>query len=146
MRYALSDYILAVTFKDTAMTRDFKSLSIGGDASYLDSVEFDYTNDRWSTKGYATGGWSHDKNLSRIGTVNLSIHQLSDAAAKLRRIAKRYDSADDVNGMVLALSDRNGNVVASADDCYIQKVPTQTYGSESTNQTWTFTCGCITIE
>ena len=99
--------------------------------------------DLWSTTGFATGGWAHDKNLSRIGSCTISIHQLSDAVIMLIRLCKVYYTGDYA-GYTITVADAKGNQVANCIDCYPTKIQDQEFKESSDNQSWEFTCGQIT--
>lgn len=142
MRYSLANYILSIEPNDTTIKTYFGSISIGGDGSYLGSLSLSLANPMFTTQGYATGGWSHSKNLDRHGTAALNLNQMCDAVAKLIKLTKLFYT-DDYDGFTLSLSDINGQKIATCVDCYIEKIPEQTYGKEATDQSWTFTCGQI---
>lgn len=142
MKYSLSDYILSIEPNDYEIKSIFGTISIGGEGSHLDSITLSITNDMWSTDGYATGGWIHNKNLDRHGTATLSINQLSPAVEKFIQLCKMFYSKD-YEGFTLSISDRNGNKIASCIDSYLVKIPDQVFGSSAANQNWSFTCGQI---
>ena len=142
MRYSLANYILSIEPNDATIKAYFGTISIGGDGSYLGSINLSLANAMMTTQGYATGGWSHSKNLDRHGTASLTLNQLSDAVAKFIKLAKLFYTAD-YDGFTLSLSDINGQKVASCIDCYIDKIPDQDFGEKAADQTWTFTCGQI---
>ena len=143
-KYSLSDYILSFTSNDSIIDNIFGSVSIGGEGSYLGSITIGGLPNLWDTTSFATGGWVHNKNLSRTGTVNITLNQLSDAVAKFIQLCNTYYTGD-FDGLTLSLTDRNGQLVAECIDCYIQKIPDQSFNESSSDQTWTFTSGKISF-
>lgn len=142
MKYSLANYILSIEPNDEIIKTYFGAISIGGEGSAVGSISMNIANEQFTTKGYATGGWAHDKNLDRHGTATLTLNQLSDAVAKFIKLAKLFYTGD-YDGFTLSLSDINGQKIASGIDCYISKIPEQEFGKESADQQWTFTCGQI---
>lgn len=147
MKYSLAKHILTITIPDN-LVGDFgaQSISIGGEGSYLDSITLTYNSQLWTTTGDATGSWVHDQNLDRTGTAEISIKQVSPSVGRFKTLCNLYfNSYIDYDGLTLELSDIAGNIIATCNDCYIQKIPNQAYQATSQNQTWTITCGKITI-
>lgn len=141
-RYSLSDYILSIEPNDQTIKSLFGTISIGGEGSYTDSIRLSRTNNMWSTDGYATGAWVHNKNMSRVGTATLSINQMSPSVAKFIKLANAFYGAD-YDGFTLSLSDRSGTKVAECVDCYITTIPEQAFETSAGMQNWEFTCGQI---
>lgn len=149
-RYSLANYTLALTLPAELATllglTGSENLVVGGEGSYMDSFTVELDNDMFSTKGDATGSWVHDKNLSKVGKVNISLHQLSDRVAKFKKIVNiYYQSGTDYDGVNLSLVDNLGHEIVNCVDCYFTKIPSQEFGAESANQTWTLTCGQVTF-
>lgn len=142
MRYSLAKYILTISTNDSRIRDIFKELTFGGEGALVGSVTFSRQNNMWDTSGYATGGYVHSKNLSKIGTVTLSVNQLATNVGKLIAASEAFFGGD-YDGFTLTLTTNEGQKVASAIDCYIQKTPDQGFESQAQNQTWTFTCGEI---
>ena len=145
MRYSLSNYILSIEPNDPEIKRLFGTLSIGGEGSVTDSIVISPEGTLFSTTGYATGGWVHNKSQDRHGSASLSINQLSKNVAKFIQLANLYYE-NDYDGFTLAVSDLAGNKVATCIDCYISSIPSQEFRSTASNQTWSFTCGQINIK
>ena len=142
MKYSLANYILSIEPLDDTLKSIFGTTSIGGEGNALDSIVLSQPTDMFSTSGYATGAWVHNKNLDRHGTATISLNQLSDRVGRFIQMAKLFISGD-YDGFTLSLSDINGNKIATCVDCYITKIPDQSYANESANQSWVFTCGQI---
>lgn len=142
MKYSLANYILSIESNDPEIKRIFGTISVGGEGNYLGSMTFSIANPIWSTTGYATGAWVHNKSLDRHGTATLSLAQISEPVAKFIQLCKLYYSGD-YEGFTLTLSDIAGNRIVTGVDCYITQIPDQVYENESANQSWTFTCGQI---
>lgn len=145
MKYSLADYILTVTVPDKlSALLGFKTINVGGEGSYLDSIKFSNTSDMWSTKGDATGGWVHNKNLDLSGKCDVTLNQLHDSVARFKRVVSiYYSSSTEMQGLTLTLKDRNGGVIVTGIDCLITKTTDQEFSSEAATQTWSFTCGRI---
>lgn len=142
MKYSLANYILSIDCNDDRLKSIFGTISIGGEGNYLDSITLSQPTSLYSTTGYATGAWVHNKNLDRHGSATLSLNQISNAVAKFIQLAKLFYT-DDYEGFTLSLSDIAGNKIATCVDCYIEKIPDQAYTASAQNQSWTFTCGQI---
>lgn len=140
MRYSLAKYILTISANDPRIYDIFKELTIGGDGSLVGSVTFSRTPTMYETTSFATGGYVHNKNLSKVGTVSLSISQLAKNVGKLIAVSEAFFGGD-YDGFTLTLTTNEGEKVASAIDCYIQKTPDQSFESQASQQTWSFTCG-----
>lgn len=144
MRYSLADYLLNIKTNDPALAAIFSELTVGGEGSYTDSISINLDSNLFETTGFATGGWVHDKNLSRTGTAALSLSQLAKSIGKFKQLVNMYYGGD-FEGLTLTLTDSNANEIAKCEDCYIQKIPSQEFGSKAATQMWTFTCGKITF-
>lgn len=141
MRYNLARYTLTITPPTTAseLVEAFgQSLTIGGNGSNVGSIELRRQNEMFSLKTYATGGYAVDKNLSKAGTISITLHQLSAEIQKFIKVCNVYFNGD-YDGCTLTVMDEN-NEVASAKDCFINQAP-QTFAENSGEQTWSFICG-----
>lgn len=148
MRYSLANYILTIANDNSDVTALFGDVQIGGEGDAVSSINVNYATDLWSTSGYATGAWVHNKNLDRHGTIDISVSQLTDAVAKFKQFVNLFYSAsdsNDVQGSTLTLSDTEGNAIAICEDCYPTRIPQQTFADAAGEQTWSFTAGRITI-
>lgn len=145
MRYSLADYIVTVDPVDPNLKSSFgSSVSVGGQGSATDSISVELDDDLWSTTGYATGGWVHDKNLSRTGKVTISLSQLTNEVARFKQLINFYYNSD-YSGLSIIVSTSSGKKVASCHDCYPTKIPAQTFGKNAADQSWSFTSGKITF-
>lgn len=142
MKYSLANYILSIDANDPEIKQMFGTISIGGEGSYLGSISLSIANPMWTTTGFSTGAWVHNKNLDRHGTATVTLSQLSETVSRFIQLCKLY-YASDYNGFTISLSDISGNRIATGVDCYITKIPDQTYENQAGNQTWEFTCGQI---
>ena len=145
MKYSLANYILSIDSNDSEIKNIFGTITVGGEGDYLDSLTLSHESNIYSTTGYATGGWVHNKNLDRHGTATISINQLSDRVGRFIQLAKLAFSGDYA-GFTLSLSDIDGNKIATCVDCYITKIPDQSFNPQAQNQIWTFTCGQINYD
>lgn len=150
-RYSLARYILTIQLPndlDAAFISAFgQSLSIGGEGSMVGSIKLSLSKDLWSTEGDATGGYTHNQSLDRTGTCTIDIKQVADSIAKFIRLCNCFykSSITASTGLYLELKDNEGNIVATCNDCYITKIADQEFTDTAGDQTWTFTCGKITI-
>lgn len=149
MRYSLANYRLSVTIPSSLASQlGIEELSIGGEGSYTESISISYTNDLFTTTSDATGSWVHEKNLARNGTVTVSINQMSKQIARFKRLCNLFYSSTeegDEDGLTMVLTDNTNQVVATCVDCYITRIPEQSFAATTSNQSWTFTCGKITF-
>lgn len=159
-RYSLTDYVLSVKVPDELRevfligddTIDSASnvISIGGDGSFVGSITVETPNAQWTTEGDATGSWVHNKSKNQVGTISVSINQISDKVLLLERLYTTYYGADTVTeGLTLTLSKATGNgnqqPVCTGTDCYLASRPSFEAGSTAANRSWSFTCGRITF-
>lgn len=141
-RYSLANHILSIESNDPAIRNMFNVISIGGEGSYTGSINVSQQNNLWETEGFATGGWVHNKNLSRCGTVTVNLSQLAEQVAKFIQLCNTFYSAD-YEGFTLTITTNEGRKIATCTDCYIQKIPDQNFSETAGRQDWTFTCGHI---
>lgn len=141
-RYSLANHILSIESNDPSIQSIFDTVSIGGEGSHIGSISINQNSSLWTTNGFATGAWTHDKNLDRTGTVVIVINQLSDDVAKFIRMCNMFYSGD-YGGFTLTLTNNIGEKLATCIDSYIQGIPSQDFAANSGNQRWTFTCGKI---
>lgn len=148
MRYSLSNYTLSIASTNTVINELFETVQIGGEGDALSSITIQTENRLWETESFATGAWVHNKNLSRVGTCEISISQLSDAVAKFKTFIDYFytgDNGTDVGGVTITLNDANSNVVATCIDCYPTQIPAQEFTAKASEQRWQFTCGRISF-
>lgn len=142
-RYCLANYILTADIPED-IGFGSQSVSIGGEGSYLDTITVHLNSSLFSTQGDNTGAWVHIKNLDKTGTVTISINQMSDKIASFKALMNIYNNMDsDAAGMTLTLRDSLNNTICVCEDCVIENIPDQAFGSTPTTQTWTFLCGRI---
>lgn len=147
MRYSLAKYILTITIPAN-LVGEFgtQSISVGGENSYLESINITFASTLWETAADSTGSWVHNQNLDRSGTVVVNLNQLSVNVAKFKRLCNLFfNSNAEYDGLTLELADTSGNIIATCNDCLVQKIPDQSFQSTAQYQSWTFTCGKITI-
>lgn len=145
MKYSLANYILSIQPNDTTLRTMFSNVSIGGEGSATDTITISLENQIWKTDSFATGAWVHNKNLSRVGTAQISISQLSDNVAKFKQMCNIFYNGE-YDGFTLSLVDNTGNKVCTCVDCYLTKIPDQEFKETAQTQSWTFTCGEITFD
>lgn len=143
MKYSLANYILTIKSNNVNAQAIFgNDISIGGEGSYVGSITFSRQTEMWSTSGFATGGWIHNKNLDRHGTVDVELSQLAPQVGRFIQLCNVY-YASDYEGFTLTLTDSEQNQIVECIDCYITKIPNQVFGESAASQTWSFTCGQI---
>lgn len=140
MRYCLADYIMSIEPSDSRLKQMFSKVTVGGDGNALSSITLSLSDTLWSTTSFATGAWVHNKNLSKVGSAEIRISQLSSVVVKLKQMCKVYYSGN-YSGFTISVTDSNGTVVATANDCYPTKIPDQSFGETASEQSWSFTCG-----
>lgn len=140
MKYSLAKYILTISANDPKIRDIFDELTFGGDGSLVGSITFSRSNNMWETTSFATGGYVHNKNLSKVGSVDLSLNQLAKGIRQLIDASEAFFGSD-YEGFTLTLTTNEGQKVASAISCYITKTPNQVFENQAQSQTWSFTCG-----
>lgn len=144
--YSLADY--TVSFKAGGVEVKIggtaeSSGSVNQKSGYLNRIILRRTNNAWDTASDVTGGFVHNRNLSKIGTVTVQINQISDNIARLLYILKAYENSTTPVPFDIYIT-QNGNVeVATCKSCLIQKASDQTFGESADYQEWVFTCGEI---
>lgn len=145
MKYSLANYILSIQSNDSSLSSLFQNVYIGGEGSALDNITISMNSEMWSTSGFATGAWVHNKNLNRTGTVSINISQLSTNVMRFKQMLSVFYGGD-YEGFTLSLTDSTGAKVATCIDCYVIKIPDQAFGNDAGMQSWSFTCGEITFD
>lgn len=143
-RYSLANYTVSIEPLDSILQSTFGVMTVGGQGNYMETIRLSTENNLWSTVGYATGAWVHNKNLAKNGQAELVLQQVSDDVAKFKKLCELYYTGD-YQGFTMTLTNNNGEQIATAVSCYPVKIPTQEFGATSANQTWQFTCGEITF-
>lgn len=144
--YSLANHILTLALP-TQLVAQFGTefISVGGEGSYLDNISVSIDNNLIETVGDYTGSWHHNKNLNAQGSVSINVNQMSPQIARFKRLCNLFRNGD-YDGLTLTVKTLQGTLIATALDCYIQKIPTQDFQTTAQNQTWTFTSGKVTIE
>ena len=143
-RYSLANYILTLRPNDTTL-RNFGSVVVGGEGNYTDSISVSLDNNTFSTTGFATGAWVHNKSLSKTGTATISLSQVSDQVAKFIQFAKLFYSGD-YEGFTISVTTNDGTPVVYCYDCYFKKIPDQSFGENAATQSWVLTCGEVDFQ
>lgn len=160
-KYSLADYQLTIGIPQSVAQRlglrdeqgnSLTSFTIGGpgengEGSFLGQIVASRTTNLWETEGDATGSWVHNKNLSRVGTIEVQIRQIADQVIELAQLCDIYASIqENVEGLTLTVnssaSDESTPMVTGI-DCYIQKHADLTLAETAGTLTWTFTCGQV---
>lgn len=150
-RYSLADYKVSISFPaglKAGLSTD--PLEIGGpgnngeDGSFVGTIKLARATNTWETEADPTGSWVHNKNLDRHGTVTLSIRQISDDIIRLIMIARAIENDQTLKkGCKIDVYGADTQLVATAEDCYIVKIPEQNYGEKAQTQEWEWTSGRI---
>ena len=144
MKYNLSDYVLSIKSTDPSIDGMFGTISIGGDGSYTDSISVTLNQKLWAVESFATGGYVHNKNVARDGTVEARLSQLSDQVRNLIRLVNTYyDTGSSDAPLTMTLTDRNERIACEMKDVYPSAIPSQDFQSTAQLQTWSFSCGKI---
>ena len=141
-RYALANYIVSIKPKDRSLAETFgETVSVGGTGSNLGSITVSRSNEMFSMKSYATGGYAIDKNLSKVGKVSIKLHQLSTEVQKFIKLCNMY-YIDDYDGCTITVTDINNDLIANCIDCFINQA-SQDFEEQSGDQTWEFVVGDV---
>lgn len=146
-RYSLADYSITVKLpSNLAAEFGVETISVGGENSYTSSISVAMNSSLWSTSGDNTGSFVHTKNLDRTGTCSVSLNQMSTQVAKFIRLCNIfYRTTEEYDGLTITVNSSQNIPVCICDDCYINKIPDQSFGNTPSDQTWQFTCGRITF-
>lgn len=156
-RYSLADYTVKIVFPENLTSGGVaigqKIATIGGpgevgdEGSFVGEIKIERKTEAWTIEADNTGSWVHNQNLDRTGTVTLNIRQISDDVIMLSMLAAAYEAKANrlVQGLTITVL-IGDTEVAVADDCYISKIPTFTFGAKAEEQTWSFNAGRITFK
>lgn len=158
-RYSLADYIVTIKLPSAnALPSEYANLankeikiggpgeSIGSIGSFIGQISITRSNNQWDTNGDVTGSWVHNQNLSKVGTVEIQINQVSDNVIRLIQLCNIYNTTSIREGLSITVTPATGEsttTYADCVDCYPTKIPNQVFGSTAANQTWSFTCGMV---
>ena len=145
MKYSLANYICSIQPSDQTLLNVYGTISIGGEGSTTASMSASRDDSLFQTTSYSTGGYVHNKNLSKMGKISLSLNQLADNVSKLKRLVNSY-TTNDYSGLTITLTTSDGEIVCTGIDCVPEKIPEQAFANSAADQTWTFTCGEINFE
>lgn len=145
MKYSLANYILSIEPNDPTIKTAFGTISIGGEGNHIGEMSAEHNTNQWSTEGYATGAWVHNKSLDKTGTISIQLNQLSPVIAKLKKMCMTFYDAD-YDGFTLSLTTSDGKSVCRGIDCYITKIPSQVMAASAANQSWSWTAGQIIFD
>ena len=91
MIYSLLHYQTEIKLPDTlARIVGKDSIIIGGQGSYLESVEVVLNSDTWSVKGDSTGSYIHTFNGDKTGEVHLTINQVCKESKLFHKLMSSY--------------------------------------------------------
>lgn len=142
MRYSLANYICTIKSSDSDLVRFYGGVTIGGQGTETDSLSATRKDDLYNTTSYATGGYVHSKNLSKVGTISITLSQLSKNVGYLKELLNAY-TVNDYSGLDISLDTNDGTNILKAIDCMPVKIPQQQFTNSAGTQTWEFTCGEI---
>ena len=145
MRYSLANYVCTIKPNDPSLLSMFGIVNIGGEGSATDFLTASRNEPLFSTDSYSTGGYVHNKNLSKTGAIAISINQLATNVGKLKRLVNAYQSGD-YDGLTITVTTSDGEIVCTGVDSVPTQIPTQEFRNTASNQTWTFNCGEINFE
>lgn len=158
-RYSLADYIVTIKLPGAnSLPTEYANLankeikiggpgeSIGSVGSFVGQISISRQSNQWDTVGDNTGSWVHNQNLSKVGTVDIQINQVSDNVIRLIQLCNIYNTTSIREGLTITVTPAANDSVttyANCVDCYPTKISNQVFGNSATNQTWSFTCGMV---
>lgn len=145
-RYCLANYILTVNVPES-INLGISSISIGGEGSYLNNITVLMNKAAYEISTDDTGSWVYNKSLDKSGSISLTINQMSDKVAILKKLLLIYSKSDvDTEGLTLSLRDTANNTIFIAEDCMLGKLPEQVFSTTAGTQNWSFNSGRISFE
>lgn len=153
MRYSLSDYKLSIKLPSSLAEKfgiDSGVINVGGEGSYLESMNVNVNGTLWTTEAMPNGDYIHTKNLDRSGTVSVTLSMISDISDKFRKICSIYytissseSSLSDIEeGLTLTLQNGDNNII-TCESCYLTGIPRHNFQASAQTLTWDFTCGKV---
>ena len=109
MKYSLANRILSLEANDASLRQWFDKVTVGGNGSALESITVEYTNEQWTTDSFATGGYVHNKNLSKVGTITIVLSQLSEKINSFINLVNAHFTGD-YQGLTITLTDAEAGV------------------------------------
>lgn len=141
MNYSLADYIL--TISDITEEFGLTNIQIGGQGSMTDSMSAARNKDMYETEGDDTGGYVHNKSYNKTGLINITLNQLSENVGKFKTLCNVYHRTAVQKGFTITLTDSEGNIICTGNDCMPKGIPEQAFAGTAGTQTWVLTCGVL---
>ena len=128
------------------------SIIIGGEGSYLESVEIVRNSDAWTVKGDSTGSYIHTFNGDKTGEVHLTINQVCKESKIFHKLMSSYylnnlnkSNENQIFSEIIVRNSNTNEIIAKCKDCVIKKVVDKKFSNEAQNETWNFICGEVDI-
>lgn len=146
MIYSLNKYKVIIDIPQKLQSLFGKnSLSIGGNGSYLESIEVRTNNDLWTVKGDYVGSYVHTMNRDKTGEITITLSQLSDYAILFHRLIESYYNTTSYDYIKTITVMEGDKIVATITDSMLKKVVDKRFGTEAQTESWTFVSGEITF-
>ena len=153
MIYSLLHYQTEIKLPDTlARIVGKDSIIIGGQGSYLESVEVVLNSDTWSVKGDSTGSYIHTFNGDKTGEVHLTINQVCKESKLFHKLMISYHLSNlnkfienQIFTEIIVRNSATNETIAKCKDCVIKKVVDKKFSNEAQNETWNFVCGEVDV-
>lgn len=145
MRYSLANYICTITPTNPTLYSIYGSIVIGGQGTETDSITASRSQSLFSTSDFATGGYVHNKNLSKVGNITVTLSQLSKNVSTLKNLINAYTD-NDYSGLSITISTNDGTEVVTGIDCMPTQIPQQEFRNSASNQSYGFTCGEVNFK
>ena len=128
------------------------SIIIGGEGSYLESIEVVRNSDAWTVKGDSTGSYIHTFNGDKTGEVHLTINQVCKESKIFHKLMSSYylnnlnkSNENQIFSEIIVRNSNTNEIIAKCKDCVIKKVVDKKFSNEAQNETWNFICGEVDI-
>lgn len=123
-RYSLADHVVTFTAIQGANSgTDLFTFEIGGQGSFLGSLNISWNADTWSQQMDATGSGSYSKNYDRSGTITLSLNQVSEKTILMDRLFQSYHLSDSDDIVYKVTISRGSKTLVEASYCVLKKLP-----------------------
>lgn len=114
-----------------------------GSSGLLDTVSYNYDNDAYSGTSTADGGYAVSHNISRAGSVNITLKQTSPYIADLTSLFNKLLDNPASAESTMTITDNLGNIDCVANSLFPAKLPGNTNNGSVQTRSFDFISGEI---